>query len=128
MSTKSSACGVKHHAEHLYTIRIIYGRETPAKNYSLLTLTELVHHARYRFLREPEFGTLLGGILALAVNMFRTMIDSAEFVRVYYPKARVSYGYETEDTRGLTSATGDWMGRFEAFWEKREEHKKAEEE
>ncbi|RYP56306.1 hypothetical protein DL769_009937 [Monosporascus sp. CRB-8-3] len=133
-------------AAHIQTIRTIYGRYTPAQEHFLPVLTEFIHRARYRLLREPEFIALIDEIPALAVKMFRTMVDSGEFVRVSYPSDCTRCGDDLQDTctheilpktklrayckkcaekKSFTPPTTDWMGRFQAYREKREEYKKS---
>ncbi|RYP18617.1 hypothetical protein DL765_003824 [Monosporascus sp. GIB2] len=133
-------------AAHIRTIRAVYGRDTPAQEHFLPVLTEFIHRARYRLLREPEFTALLDEIPALAVKMFRTMIDSGEFVRVSYPSDCTKCGDDLQDTctheilpktklrayckkcaekKAFTPPTTDWMGRFAAYQEKKEEYKKS---
>ncbi|RYP70052.1 hypothetical protein DL771_005743 [Monosporascus sp. 5C6A] len=133
-------------AAHIQTIRTIYGRDTPAQKHFLPVLTEFIHRARYRLLREPEFTALLDEIPALAVKMFRTMVDSGEFVRVSYPSDCTKCGDDLQDTctheilpktklraycqkcaekKAFTPPTTDWMGRFQAYREKKEEYKKS---
>ncbi|RYO92136.1 hypothetical protein DL766_001863 [Monosporascus sp. MC13-8B] len=133
-------------AAHIHTIRAVYGRDTPAQERFLPGLTEFIHRARYRLLREPEFTALLGEIPALAVKIFRTMVDSGEFVRVSYPSDCTKCGDDLQDTctheilpktklrayckkcaekKAFTPPTTDWMGRFAAYREKKEEYKKS---
>ncbi|RYP43889.1 hypothetical protein DL768_009594 [Monosporascus sp. mg162] len=132
-------------AAHPQTIRTVYGRGAPAQEHFLRVLTEFIHRARYRLLREPEFTALLDEIPALAVKMFRTMVDSGEFVRVSYPSDCTKCGHDLQDTctheilpttklrgycnkcavkKAFTPPTTDWMGRFQAYREKKEEYRK----
>ncbi|RYO82073.1 hypothetical protein DL764_009663 [Monosporascus ibericus] len=111
---------------HIQTIKAVYGRDTPAQERFLPVLTEFIHRARYRLLREPEFTTLLDEIPALAVKMFRTRVDSG------YMHPRDSTQDQIKGVlqevcreKALTPPTTDWMGRFQAYREKKKDYKKS---